>query len=418
MEVSVLQQRARALEAEIEHRRELEQRLRSALAERQRAEEVARQSEQDLRDFLQNAVEAIHLVGPDGIIIWANQAELDLLGYSREEYVGRHIAEFHVDGQVIEDMLARLTRNETLREFEARLRHKDGSIRHVLVNSNVHWRDGKFIHTRCFTRDVTELKQAAEERESLLAREQAARADAEAANRAKSEFLAVMSHELRTPLNAIGGHTQLIEMGVHGPVTAAQRDALARIQRSQRHLLSLINDVLNLARIETGRVEYALEDFLLAPMLDDVASMVEPLLAANRLTCETAAGAAGDDGSAIAVRADRERVQQILLNLLTNAIKFTPAGGRITLEAAPCPDASAMACVHVRDTGVGIPTDKLERVFEPFVQLGTRPAAVAQEGVGLGLAISRDLARAMGGDLTATSMVGVGTTFTLRLPRA
>ncbi|HEX3160916.1 MAG TPA: ATP-binding protein [Gemmatimonadaceae bacterium] len=261
-----------------------------------------------------------------------------------------------------------------------------------------------------------QLRESLEERDRLLAREQAARAEAEAANRAKSEFLAVMSHELRTPLNAIGGYTQLIDLGIHGPVTDAQRDALARVQRSQRHLLALINDILNLARTEAGRVEYALEDVALAPLVANVTATVTPLLAAKELTCETPAS----DADALAphmVRADAEKVHQILLNLITNAIKFTPAHGRITVEATACPEAPAMACVHVRDTGIGIPPGRRQRIFDPFVQLASRPLNQA-DGVGLGLAISRDLARGMGGDLTVTSTVGVGSSFTLTLPRA
>ena len=412
-EIALLQQRARALEAELEHRKELEHRLRETLAARRRAEEALRRSEDELQDFLENATQGIHWVGPDGMILWANKAELELLGYAREEYVGRHVADFHADRHVIEDMLARLARGETLTGYEARLRCKDGSVRDVVVNSNVLWRDGRFVHTRCFTHDITELKRAAAEREQLLERERQARAEAEAANRAKSEFLAVMSHELRTPLNAIGGHAQLIEMGVHGPVTDAQRDALRRIERSQRHLLALINDVLNLTRIEAGRVEYALEPVPLGPLLAEVVSTLEPLLSAKGLACEVSA----DSDETAVVTADREKAHQIVLNLLTNAIKYTTAGGRITVEAAPCPDRPAMACVRVRDTGVGIPAEQLERVFEPFVQLG-RPASGRPDGIGLGLAISRDLARGMGGDLTAESTPGMGSTFTLVLPRA
>jgi signal transduction histidine kinase len=261
------------------------------------------------------------------------------------------------------------------------------------------------------------LRDALAERERLLEREQAARQEAESANRAKNEFLAVMSHELRTPLNAIGGHVQLIEIGVHGPVTEAQREALDRVQSNQRHLLSLINDVLNLVRIETGRIEYALEDIPVTSLLAEVTAMVEPLLATKRLTCEVTAPPPEDARTPLAVRADREKMQQILLNLLTNAIKFTPAEGVITLEAGPCPEAPSMATVCVRDTGMGIPADKLESVFEPFVQLATRPFSQS-DGVGLGLAISRDLARGMRGNLTAASLPDEGATFTLTLPIA
>ncbi|HWZ60341.1 MAG TPA: histidine kinase dimerization/phospho-acceptor domain-containing protein, partial [Gemmatimonadaceae bacterium] len=195
-----------------------------------------------------------------------------------------------------------------------------------------------------------------------LAREQEARVEAEAAVRAKSDFLTIMSHELRTPLNAIGGYVQLVEMGVHGGLTDAQRDALARVQRSQRHLLSLINQVLNLARIEGGHVEYELESVALGPLVADIQLIVEPMLLAKALTCESTPEAS------LVVRADCEKLQQILLNLLSNAIKFTPAGGRIVIDAAACPGVPAMVAIRVRDTGIGIPLGKLDGIFAPFVQ--------------------------------------------------
>ena len=233
---------------------------------------------------------------------------------------------------------------------------------------------------------------------------------ADEANRAKSAFLAMMSHELRTPLNAIGGYVQLLEMGIHGPVTAAQADALGRVARSQRHLLRLINDVLNLSRIESGRVDYHRETFLIAEMTSAVLPMIEPQLTERRLRCEV------DILPGLEAFADREKTQQILLNLLSNAVKFTAPGGRLSVRGSIAEDDSNRIAISVTDTEIGISPHQLEHVFEPFVQVDDSHASRA-EGTGLGLAISRDLARGMGGDLRVQSTLGEGSTFTIVLPR-
>jgi len=225
----------------------------------------------------------------------------------------------------------------------------------------------------------------------------------------KAEFLAMMSHELRTPLNAIAGYAQLLEMGVRGPVTAAQREDLERIERSQRHLLSLINDVLNFAKLEAGRVDFVLARVEMRDIMLGVEALVLPQLAAKSLHYV----GPGDCGG-VAVMADEEKARQVLLNLLSNAIKFTPVGREICVECTA--DASAVHTTVI-DSGTGIPADKLEAVFEPFVQVD-RALASRQEGTGLGLSIARDLARRMGGDLRVTSELGVGSAFTFTLPRA
>ena len=242
----------------------------------------------------------------------------------------------------------------------------------------------------------------------MFAGERAARAEAEEANRAKSDFLARMSHELRTPLNAIGGYAELLRMEIQGPLTDAQRDALERVTRNQRHLLALINDILNFARIEKGQITVSLGPVALHELVASLEALVAPQLRAKSLGYEVV-----EVDPALTLRTDAEKVRQILLNLLSNAAKFTPVGGKVTLEVAA--DASQVR-IAVRDTGSGIPPDRFDEIFEPFVQL-ERSLARSHEGAGLGLAISRELARALGGDLTVASELGDGSTFTLLLPR-
>ena len=411
----------------------------------------------------------------DGSVLTVNSTLATMLGYERSELVGRHVETIlTIAGRIFfQTHLFPLVRMQgKAEEMFVLLRHKEGGDVGALLNAVRHERDGHAV-TDCVLMEVRErrkfedalvrAKQAAEaanvalqlrtreveeanERleqqtvelelqqqqlqqqtaeleaqseetlavnEELTARThelEEARRVAEEANQAKSQFLAVMSHELRTPLNAIGGYAELIDLGVHGPVTEAQRSALDRIKRGQRHLLRLINEVLNLARIEAGHVEYAMEDVRIADAVRAVIPMVEPQMATAGLTSKTSIA------SDLVARADREKLQQILINLLTNAVKFTPSGGTIGVSAALAAAGNRIA-IEVSDSGIGIPADKIESVFEPFVQVDVGHTR-RREGSGLGLSISRDLARGMGGDLYARSEVGRGSTFTLALEPA
>jgi len=230
-----------------------------------------------------------------------------------------------------------------------------------------------------------------------------------AANRAKSEFLAVMSHELRTPLNAIDGYAELMEMGVHGPVTDLQRQDIVRIRKSQRHLLSLINGVLNFSRVEAGVASYELGPVPLADVLASCETLMRTQMAHRGLEfrVDLCAGQ-------LAVLADAEKLQQILLNLLTNASKFTPSGGSVHMW---CDVSEDSVRITVEDTGRGIPPEQVERIFEAFVQVDSRLTRT-EEGVGLGLAISRELARGMEGEISLVSEFGKGSAFTVTIPRA
>jgi signal transduction histidine kinase len=411
----------------------------------------------------------------NGIITAVNTTLLEMLGFERDEVIAHHVDQILTVGSRIfyqTHWFPLLRLHGRAEEIFLLLRPKTGGDVGVLVNAVRHTRAGgvaydcvmmqvrerrKYEDELLRARQIAEktsaelavkqrdlqmanerleaqaaeleaqqqsLQAAAEElelageelraiNEHLLARTDEAehlRGVAEEANLAKSRFLAVMSHELRTPLNAIGGYVQLLDMGIHGPVTAAQKVALDRVARSQRHLLRLINDVLDLARIESGRVDYVIEEVPVGVVVDCVAPMIDPQFAAKGITFST------NLPSDLVMRADREKVQQILINLLGNAVKFTPPGGQVTLEVASATDSGDEVLLRITDTGIGIPPEKLESIFLPFVQVDPEHDRV--EGSGLGLAISRDLARGMGGDLTAVSRVGGGSAFTLRVRAA
>jgi signal transduction histidine kinase len=233
---------------------------------------------------------------------------------------------------------------------------------------------------------------------------------AELASQSKSEFLGSVSHELRTPLNAIGGYADLLQMGTHGPVTEKQQIALARIKANEEHLLTLITTILNFVRIEGGRMDYRHDEVPMTEALADVVAMLSGTIASKGLIVE-----GPRDASAVAC-ADPDRVRQILMNLVMNAVKYASSDrGTLTLTCTVVDDT---VVAHVADEGPGIPPEKLDTIFDPFIQLTTGVAPRPGDGVGLGLAISRDLARAMDGDLTVESTVGVGSRFTLTLPLA
>ena len=351
---------------------------------------------------------AIFALDPTGHVLTWNPGAERFKGYKAEEIIGKHFSIFYPQSKIDEghpDYELRVAAAEGRFEEEGWRLRKDGSRfwANVVITA-LRGPNGELVGFAKVTRDLTERRAA-----EMRALEDARRiAESEAANRARAEFLATMSHELRTPLNAIGGYVDLISLGIRGPVTEQQIDDLKRIRRSQQHLLGIINDLLNFSRIEAGHLTYDLQYVPLSEILQAVHDMVEPLAAAKDLATEWPK----DVRSLIYV--DRAKTEQILLNLLTNAIKFTPAGGGITVS---CQVDRTVASIEVTDTGIGIPSENLTTIFEPFVQVG-RTHSSAHEGAGLGLAISRDLARGMGGELAAASTLGEGSTFTVTLPRA
>jgi len=405
----------------------------------------------------------------DGTISAVNATLLEMLGLQRETVVGRHIEKILTVGSRIfyqTHLFPLLRMHGHAEEIFIMLRAADGHDEAALLNA-VRVQEGDEWLTHCVLMRVRERKkfeeallrakkeaEAAHEKvdshrkELEIANEQleqqalelelsqqqlnehaielealnqtlhvqaaeleTQRTFAQEANQAKSAFLASMSHELRTPLNAIGGYVQLIEMGIHGPVTPAQADALGKVARSQRHLLRLINQVLNLAKIEAGSVNYDVKPITLEDVVNSVFPMVEPQVRQRGLTSEIEVPAD------LVALADRDKTEQILLNLLGNAVKFTNAGGSIRIIGGSENGAAHTVWLQVEDTGIGIPPDKLGQVFDPFVQVDTSEARRAQ-GTGLGLAISRDLALGMKGQLSVESVPEHGSKFRLTLPAA
>ena len=505
--------------------------LRAEVARYRDSDKALRRSERELADFVENAVEGLHRVGADGTILWANRAELQMLGYGWEEYVGHNIAEFHVDRPVIDDIVARLSRGDTLYDYPARLRCKDGSIRHVLIHSNGSFEDGQLRYTRCFTRDATERRERdlalrqrdrmllgapvaatllmgpdfifrlanrcyrdlvgrdgiegqpllqafpewrggeihhllaqvhatgraaraeelrvvwrdaaggeherflkfsveplaveeGEERgmivvavdvtEQVRTRQEIERAHAEraellaeltAANRTKDEFLAMLGHELRNPLSPIVSALELIRLRGE---TGAERER-GIIERQVQHLVRLVDDLLDVSRVTRGKVELKCERIELAQPLGKAVEMARPLLAQHRhhLDVEIEPG--------LVWEGDPMRLAQVVSNLLTNAARYTPPGGRVRLRARGEDDASVR--LSVTDTGIGMTPELRAHVFDLFFQ-GQRNIDRAEGGLGIGLALVKNIVELHGGRVEAHSDgPGAGSEFVVLLPR-
>ncbi|HEY8185921.1 MAG TPA: PAS domain S-box protein [Pyrinomonadaceae bacterium] len=544
------------------------------ITEHKQAERALLRSEAQLTDFFENAAVGLHWMGPDGTVLRVNQAELDMLGYTREEYEGHPIAEFHADQHVIEDILKRLSLGEVLREYDARMRCKDGSLKLVRINSNVYREDGKFIHTRCFTRDITERRRIAnrltlqyavtnilseskdlveslkdilqafcesldwaigalwrvdlqtesmhcltichatslatpefdrlsrnstfkrgvglpgriwelgkptcinnvsadrnfpraavanreglrgafgfpilvgndvwgameffspeirepddellnlvagisgqigqftkrrraeEDLAELLKREQAARADAERANRLKDEFLATLSHELRTPLNAVIGWSRMVASGRLD--RESSKHALEVVERNAWAQKQIIEDILDVSRVITGKLQLNLSSVDLVAVVDAALDAVRPAMEAKEIQIETLI-----DAGLRMISGDVDRLQQVVWNILSNAAKFTPNGGKVEISVSQTP---AHVVIQVKDSGPGIEPTFLPHVFERFRQADGSTTRT-HGGLGLGLAIVRHLVELHGGTIAVENReVGHGAIFTIRLP--
>lgn len=544
------------------------------ITERKRAEQAIERNEAQLTDFFENSALAMHWVGSDGIVLRVNQTELDMLGYTREEYEGHHIAEFHVDQNVIEDILNRLRAGEVLENYEARLKCKDGSIKYASINSSVYWEAGKFTHTRSFTLDITERrrtegrlalqyavtqilsesrdyvesgrkileaacatldwevgalwkvdresevlrcidichatsratpefdrltrtltlqkgiglpgriwasgkpvwienvnevrnfprgavaaregfrgafgfpillgrevlgtieffsqeirepddellkmvagvggqigqfterKRAEEKLAELLERERAARSDAEKANRLKDEFLATLSHELRTPLNAVIGWSRMLRSGRLD--RESSKHALEVIERNAWAQKQIIEDILDVSRVITGKLQLNLSPVDLVAVVDGALDAVRPAMEAKEITIETFI-----DSSLRMISGDPDRLQQVIWNVLSNAAKFTPSGGKVEISVG---QNSGQVQIQVKDNGPGIDPTFLPHVFERFRQADGSTTRT-HGGLGLGLAIVRHLVELHGGTIAVENRENAkGAIFTVRLP--
>ncbi len=475
--------------------------------------EVRRQARQ-LEAFVDTAAIGMHRVGPDGTILWANDAELEILGYAREEYVGHHISEFHADRAVLADILARLRRGEKLFEYPAEMRCRDGSLKSVLIDSSVLWDEGRFLHTQCFTRDVTERKSAEESRALLAAIVEAsddavvsktvegiittwnagaerifgypaaeavgrpielivpsdrleeereilarirrgqriehfetvrrtkdgrlldvsltispvkdgsgritgaskiarditgrkrAEAEREESTRRKDEFIAILAHELRNPLAPIRNAARFLKQRASGDPDL--RRPIDMVERQVAQMSRLIDDLLDVSRISRGTLDLRRERVACAEIVEAAVDACRDDIQAKgqHLRVRVPRGP-------VELEADRERLVQVLCNLIGNAAKYTPTGGDIDV-AVDVVSAAALV-ISVRDNGIGIPPGKLTEIFDLFARVDH--SLERQGGLGIGLTLVRQLVELHGGTIEAHSEgVGHGSEFVVKLP--
>jgi len=339
----------------------------------------------------------------DGTIIVINATLVEWLGHEPGELEGRHIESIlPIAGRIFYQthFFPLLKLHDRADEIYLSLRCRHGEDLPVLVNAVRRRRDGLVVND-CV---IVPMRQRRRFEDEILLAKKAA----EVASQAKAKFLSTMSHEIRTPLQAISGYVDVISEGIHGPVTEAQLEELHNITAAIGYLLGLINDILNLTRLEAGKAELRLESVRVEAAITSAEMLVR-----HRIREEGLEYAREPGGEDLVVRADPDKLQQILLNLLGNAIKFTPPGGRISVGCGRVDDRVG---IHVGDTGRGIPPDQIAHIFEPFVQVNRQPLELSRQGAGLGLAISRELAHAMGGGISVKSVVAEGSVFTLTLP--
>ena len=356
-------------------------------------------------DVLNTAPAGFLSFADDGTILLANARLIDRLGYKAGELEGRHIETILSSGGRIfyhTHFFPMLKMQGFADEIYFSLRCKTGEELPVLTNAVRLERGGRPVNDCVMIR----MQQRHLYEDELLR----ARKAADVASAAKARFLSMMSHDLRTPLTAIAGYAGLLAKGIDGPLNDEQREDVEAIRDAVQQMLALMNDILSFAQLESGRIQVKPQPVVIAEAIDRAEILMRVQFTDRNLKFVR-------DRCPVDViaSADSARLQQVLLNLLTNAAKFTQPGGTISVR---CERRGSAVAIDVSDTGVGIPQDRLSEIFEPFVQVRSDKGPPSGHGVGLGLSISRDLTRAMGGDLKVASELGKGSTFTITLPSA
>ncbi len=380
-----------------------------ALAEQRKLDQQLRDQQFYTRSLIESNIDALMTTDPGGIISDVNKQMEALTGCTRDELIGAPFKNYFTDPDRAEAGIKLVLTKNKVTNYELTARARDGKETVVSYNATTFYdRDRNLKGVFAAARDVTERKRLDQTLQETNIALESAKYVAEKANLAKSDFLSSMSHELRSPLNAILGFAQLIESGIPPP-TASQRSSINQILQAGWYLLELINEVLDLALIESGKLSLSLESVLLADVLSASWAMIEPQAKLADLAVTFP-----ESMDSSYVWADRTRLKQIFLNLLSNAVKYNSAGGTVKVTS----EITVTGRFHLafEDTGEGLPPDKLAQLFQPFNRLGQESGLT--EGTGIGLVVSKRLIELMGGEIGATSTVGVGSVFWIELEPA
>ena len=338
---------------------------------------------EELTDFIENAALPLHWVNGEGIITWANQAELDALGYLKEDYIGQPISKFHAVQDTINDILVRLKNNETLHNYRAQLVCSDGSVKHVLISSNVLRKDGKFVHTRCFTRDIT----------AMVLEEQR-----------KNDFVSMVSHELKTPLTSILSYVQVMLSRSVKIEDTFLSQALSRTEALAKSMTKMINDFLNMSRLEEAKVTLNIETFQLHQLIQEAIQEIQITDQRHDIQFKHA--------GMIYVAADYAKLGQVMINLISNAVKYSPESTTIVVG---CELKGSNVRIYVQDQGIGIGETDQQHLFQRFYRVENQTTKY-KTGFGIGLYLVAEILRYHHTTIEVESSPGKGSTFSYLLP--